>query len=149
MARLEDRCLGRWHNAIRARVQREGTQTVLGIEIDRPIWGKDERPDVKPGFDPNRSPDNEGHIVRGRQLDERSQTRIALGKGQIIGEIQLVTGQRQLRKDEHPDLSLPRGADESKVGFEIGFEITPPWDCLGGSQRSSSCHSEVLITAFT
>ena len=133
MARTEHGCFSRGHNTIRARVQREGTQVVLRVEIDGPIRGEDERPDVKPSFDPNWSPDNERHVVRGSQLDERSQTGIALREGEVIGEIQLVTCRRQLGKDEHPCPPFCRGVYESNVAFEVGFDITALWNRLGGS----------------
>jgi hypothetical protein len=133
MTRMENGCFSRGHDAIWARVQRESTQALLRVEIDRPIWGEDECPDVKPRFDPNGGPDNEGHVVRGGQLDERSQTRITLREGQIIGEIQLVTCQRQLRKDEHPCLPFCRGTYESNVAFKVGFDVTALWDRLGDS----------------
>src|SRR5262249_37661602 len=87
VAREEDRRFRRGHNAIGAHVRRKGTQAVLRVEIDGPLRGYDERPDVKRRSDPNWSADNESHFVRGRQLDQGGKQSIPLGEGQVVGEI--------------------------------------------------------------
>jgi hypothetical protein len=121
---------------------------VLRVKPDRAIWGDDKRPDVEPRPYPNRSPDNEGHTIGGRQHDERGQTRITLREGQVIGEIQLIARQRQLRKDENLCLFFCCGVDESNVAFDVGVDITPPWDRLGGSYRARACHVDTLARPF-
>ncbi len=72
----------------------------------------------------------------GRQLDERGQTRIPLREGQLIGEIQLIARQRQLRKDENLCLLFRRGVNQSNVVFEVCVHITADRDRLSGSDRA-------------
>ena len=78
---LEDRRLGGRHDAVRARVGWKGAQVVLRVDPDRVVWADDERPYVEARTDSDRSPDNEGHRMGGRHLDERGQTWITLREG--------------------------------------------------------------------
>lgn len=74
--------------------------------------------------DPDRRPDDEGHIVRGSELDERRETRVVLRKREMVGEVQLVAGQRQLGKHEGTCALFRGGVDESNVAFEVGADVS-------------------------
>src|SRR5215468_1230399 len=93
----------RWrHDAVRTDTGRKSAEMVLRIDVDRTVRGEDESAEVEPRVQPHRRADDERHLMTYRRLDERCQARIILREGQCGGEIQLVTRQRQLRKDEHP-----------------------------------------------
>jgi hypothetical protein len=87
---------------------------------------------MKRRSDSNRSANDENHVARRRQLDERPETKIAIGEGQVIGDVELVAGQREFRKDEQPDALLCSSPDEPDVAVEVGRDIPSRRDRLGG-----------------
>jgi hypothetical protein len=87
---------------------------------------------VEPSFESNGRSDDERHLVGGRQLEERSQTRIPLREGQALGELQLVAGQRELGEDQHPRAPFGGRVDEPKVALEVGLDVAGSGERLGG-----------------
>ncbi len=59
-------------------------------------------------------------------------------KCQVVGEIQLIRRKRQLGKDEQSGPCFRRGVNESSVPLDVGVDITPAVDNLGGGQRATA-----------
>lgn len=82
--------------------------------------------------------------MSGCYLDERSQTRIGLREGQVIGERQLITRQRQLGKDQDLRLVLRGNVSQSNMLLDVYVNLPRDRDRLSDSYRAGARHVHKL-----
>jgi hypothetical protein len=78
---------------------------------------------------------------QGRRWPTGVQTWITLREGQVIGELQLITCQRQLRKDENLCPLFRCDVNKSNVLSDVSVNVTPHRGSLSDSYRTSARHA--------
>jgi hypothetical protein len=114
---------------------------VLRVQVDGAAWRNDEGAYVQL-IQPDRRANHDRHLICGRELEKRRQAAVGAREGERGGEHQLVAGQRQLGKHQHPCPRLGGRVHEAHVVGHVRSDVAGDGYGLRGSQRADAWHGK-------